>query len=188
MSYICENCGKHVTEIYGSGRFCSRSCANKRQHSEETKSKISKTLKKKYPTQSLPVRKPDKSTYKLECEFCHQKFKQLGNLRTHVRARHSNEDISKYNSAYAGTATGFVYLSNMSIQQLKDYRSSHCCCEICGKPVTEMSRQLSVDHNHRTMEFRGLLCAACNSCLGWFEKNEHTVIAYLDERGREFEV
>lgn len=27
--YLCEQCGKEVYEVYGSGRFCSRSCANK---------------------------------------------------------------------------------------------------------------------------------------------------------------
>lgn len=41
----CECCGKVMTEFYGSGRFCSKSCANSRQHSEETKQAISKGLK-----------------------------------------------------------------------------------------------------------------------------------------------
>ena len=27
--YLCEQCGKEVYEVYGSGKFCSRSCANK---------------------------------------------------------------------------------------------------------------------------------------------------------------
>lgn len=38
---ICECCGKVMTEKYGSGRFCSRSCANARTHSEETRKKLS---------------------------------------------------------------------------------------------------------------------------------------------------
>jgi predicted nucleic acid-binding Zn ribbon protein len=40
----CANCGKVMTEFYGSGKFCSRSCANSRNHSDITKNKISKTL------------------------------------------------------------------------------------------------------------------------------------------------
>lgn len=40
----CEKCGKVMTAFYGSGRFCSRSCANTRQHSKETKDKISKSV------------------------------------------------------------------------------------------------------------------------------------------------
>lgn len=41
----CENCSKEHDGTFGSGRFCSRSCANSRKHSKETKEKISKTLK-----------------------------------------------------------------------------------------------------------------------------------------------
>lgn len=36
----CERCGKEHDGTYGTGRFCSRSCANARRHSEETKNKI----------------------------------------------------------------------------------------------------------------------------------------------------
>ena len=36
----CERCGKIMTEKFGTGRFCSRSCANSRQHSDDTKQKI----------------------------------------------------------------------------------------------------------------------------------------------------
>lgn len=42
---ICETCGKEHDGKYGSGRFCSVSCANKRKHSKETKLKISKGVK-----------------------------------------------------------------------------------------------------------------------------------------------
>ena len=43
---ICENkkCKKEHDGSFGSGRFCSRSCANSKNHSKETKAKISKTL------------------------------------------------------------------------------------------------------------------------------------------------
>ena len=37
----CEHCGKVMIEKFGSGRFCSRTCANRHKHSEETKQKIS---------------------------------------------------------------------------------------------------------------------------------------------------
>lgn len=44
--YACECCGKIMAEKFGSGRFCSRACANTRHHSDETKEKIRKTLTK----------------------------------------------------------------------------------------------------------------------------------------------
>ena len=36
----CSRCGKLMTEKFGSGKFCSRACANTREHSTETKQKI----------------------------------------------------------------------------------------------------------------------------------------------------
>ena len=44
--HTCERCGKVMTEKYGSGRFCSRSCANSREFSVETNLKRSKTTAK----------------------------------------------------------------------------------------------------------------------------------------------
>lgn len=41
----CEHCGKIMTERYGSGRFCCKSCANARQHSTETKQRVSRGLR-----------------------------------------------------------------------------------------------------------------------------------------------
>lgn len=35
----CEHCGKVMTEKFGSGRFCSRQCANSREFSDESKEK-----------------------------------------------------------------------------------------------------------------------------------------------------
>lgn len=42
---ICEYCKKEHDGNFGSGRFCSRSCANTKSHSKETRDKISKSVK-----------------------------------------------------------------------------------------------------------------------------------------------
>ena len=44
--HVCSTCGKVMTTFYGSGKFCSRACANSRTHSEDTKSKIAGTQAK----------------------------------------------------------------------------------------------------------------------------------------------
>lgn len=41
----CEKCGKLMTIKYGSGRFCSRACANSRHQSDEIIRKISNSIK-----------------------------------------------------------------------------------------------------------------------------------------------
>ena len=44
---VCETCGIVMTSKYGSGRFCSRACANSRSHSAETRAKIADSLLQK---------------------------------------------------------------------------------------------------------------------------------------------
>lgn len=45
---ICERCGKEHDGSFGSGRFCSKACANKRAHSDEWKEKVRESLKQTY--------------------------------------------------------------------------------------------------------------------------------------------
>jgi len=41
-------------------------------------------------------------------------------------------------------------------------------CAICGRPPKK--RRLDMDHDHRTMEIRGLLCVRCNRALpSWID-------------------
>ena len=42
--HTCEKCGKIMLEKFGSGRFCSRSCANTREHSKDTLYKIKQSI------------------------------------------------------------------------------------------------------------------------------------------------
>jgi hypothetical protein len=37
------------------------------------------------------------------------------------------------------------------------------CCAICQRHESEFTKRLSVDHDHATLEIRGLLCDFCNS-------------------------
>ncbi len=59
------------------------------------------------------------------------------------------------------------------------------CCAICGTSDTAPWDHFSVDHNHESGEVRGLLCRACNTCIGQAEDNPERLrkaIAYLESR------
>jgi hypothetical protein len=45
------------------------------------------------------------------------------------------------------------------------YRGQSGVCAICRR-ATGRTRRLSVDHDHKTGEVRGLLCRPCNDVLG----------------------
>lgn len=50
-------------------------------------------------------------------------------------------------------------------QYLTMLESQNLCCKICRKPF--VSRRLTfLDHNHKTMKARAILCVNCNSLLG----------------------
>jgi len=54
------------------------------------------------------------------------------------------------------------------------------CCAVCRE---NGGRRLSIDHDHRTGKFRGLLCTQCNSALGLFREDTNRLqeaIRYLE--------
>lgn len=75
--HTCEKCGKIMTEKYGSGRFCSRQCANSREKSIATKCKTSETLltsaKKKEASNRKHIASKDKYLENpILCPICGQ--------------------------------------------------------------------------------------------------------------------
>lgn len=59
-------------------------------------------------------------------------------------------------------------------------------CAICCRKESKIQAgrilTLSVDHNHRTGQIRGLLCDRCNHLLGFFEGvDPSSVIEYLEK-------
>lgn len=69
----CERCGKVMTAKFSTGRFCSRSCANGRLYSEESRNKISKSVSNTLTT-TLNMRRNNAQLYYEEfpklCEVC----------------------------------------------------------------------------------------------------------------------
>lgn len=51
------------------------------------------------------------------------------------------------------------------------------CCAVCGRQETQFEIKLSLDHNHKTGQIRGLLCVRCNLLVGAMENR----IQIIDE-------
>lgn len=84
--HTCEKCGKIMTVKYGSGRFCSRSCANSRNFSEEIKNKTRNTAYKNLGIDSNNIpKKLDKRRSEEE------KQKQIKDRKAALRKLHEEE-------------------------------------------------------------------------------------------------
>lgn len=57
-------------------------------------------------------------------------------------------------------------------------------CAICKVHESDLPRRLSVDHDHRTGEVRGLLCIKCNTNLAvvekWSNRQLRDMLTYLE--------
>jgi hypothetical protein len=67
----------------------------------------------------------------------------------------------------------------VSMLEAQDHR-----CAICNTHDSELSKPLSLDHNHSTDEVRGLLCHHCNTGLGLFRDNPELLRAAIAYLGR----
>ena len=80
-----------------------------------------------------------------------------------------------WNNKQAFLFGDFVNITNA---ELMEYRKNQETCEICGSKET-LSRSLAADHDHVTLQFRGLLCYKCNTGLGWYERNKDKLEIYV---------
>jgi hypothetical protein len=58
-------------------------------------------------------------------------------------------------------------------------------CEICGATQSTNGHRLAVDHDHQTLQIRGILCKDCNVALTLFQEKEtvlQNAIKYLEQR------
>ncbi len=53
-------------------------------------------------------------------------------------------------------------------------RDKRPLCQLC-----ELRPGMTVDHNHKTGKFRGILCRVCNTNLGWLKNHWISAREYL---------
>ena len=59
-------------------------------------------------------------------------------------------------------------------EYMKMFDVQNGVCAICHRP--ELDVKLAVDHDHRTLKVRGLLCKRCNMGIGLLGDNHETVM------------
>lgn len=108
--FICKNCGKeyilNLTDAqYNKGKFskfCSRSCANSRKHSEDVKNKISNSIKQIFKNDPETFKGWYKKIgiYTTQCKYCKKEIKYIG--AKNIKRYCSKECKHKYLSEHTG--------------------------------------------------------------------------------------
>ena len=71
------------------------------------------------------------------------------------------------NNPKKAKATRLKKRYNITPEQLEVmYKEQDNCCKICNTHKDDTTRGLFIDHNHSTLEVRGLLCNNCNIAIG----------------------
>ncbi|MDE2099549.1 MAG: endonuclease VII domain-containing protein [Patescibacteria group bacterium] len=83
--------------------------------------------------------------------------------------RWMNENWSKY-GIVRGDGSRFTHIDYDRAYQIQGGK-----CAICEIHQSEQKHRLHVDHNHKTGQFRGLLCFTCNAALGNIKENQKII-------------
>lgn len=172
----CKRCHKIMSSRFGSGVYCSRKCANTKKHSDVTKKKISEAVSKTLNSSDF---KSKFIRIKVICEICGKEVAK-SSYKGH---------LAKHNSLVTVVNSKTRIKLNITNRDLDEYRKSHIVCEICGRTETASTgkdrskfNKLTIDHDHKTNKFRGLLCFKCNTNLGFYEKYKDDFERYLQSK------
>lgn len=103
-----------------------------------------------------------------------------------IRPKYSKELYTKTRSSRLKSAKKYAIKTKYGLlweEYLKMVEESGGRCNICKKEVAGFS--LHIDHDHKARKVRGLLCNACNVCLGAIDADREwgiKALAYLEKQ------
>ncbi len=113
--------------------------------------------------------------------------------KKYQRSKKAQSYRKKYNQSERGQAVDrksrLKRKYNMTVEAYDImFEQQNGVCAICGKSETMRNQhglcRLAVDHDHKTDEVRGLLCAKCNLTLGNVDDNKELLLSaalYLEK-------
>lgn len=127
------------------------------------------------------------------CRTCQEKWRKSPKGRKYVK-KYNQSGAGKYaqnkykNSAKGKTKNKDLLLKNKYGLSFREFNmlfyKQKGCCVICGRHQSELKRRLSVDHNHKTGQVRGLLCINCNTGIGNLRDSKSLLFAAISYLGK----
>ena len=96
------------------------------------------------------------------CRTCESKRQKKKKINQSAAAKQKRV-IAKFKCSFG------IIITSEQIAQMETEQNYRC--PLCERAFTELARQYCIDHDHDTLEIRGLLCRTCNSAIGFIEKS-----------------
>ena len=100
---------------------------------------------------------------------------KLAKKREYMRnyGKQNREKLNELGNELYRKKRAYIQLQRKGVEPTEDlvrYIEDHCGkCDICGVDGDGRWKILSIDHCHKTNQFRGMLCNNCNHGLGKFK-------------------
>ena len=199
MQKLCRECGiRKPHENFGNKGHTSAGNIKRDSVCKDCKSLVNRRFKLLYGADGQ--KQCSKCTHYLDWD-CFRKRKQDGRLYLHSSCKNCNkiswdkwvENNKEHYQKVKKEGQALLHNNHKKYERrgiTKEeyefvFKTQESLCAICKQPPKD-THDLAMDHNHKTNEFRGLLCKECNRALGLFGDNIDVLtnaVTYLKERG-----
>ena len=182
----CRDCGTTDSIDFEINRKniclkCRRIYNNKWHMEYRRKKGLKGPRKRKYPEWDLVSVREYRTLYMRERRQLNPDYYLQLSRKCHINERKPEHMEQLKKQIFAGHLRKY----GITVEEYKNsYKEQNGLCAICGNSPKQKGWRLSVDHNHNTGKFRGLLCGNCNSALGMVDDNIEilqNMITYLNK-------
>jgi hypothetical protein len=157
----CKSCGKEHDGSYGSGEYCSSSCARKRIHSKETKEQISKKCSEKWKDEEYRKRVKEGAIRNNTLGWSEEARKKGAENSAKRKIEKRNKLLKE----------GKYELLSHKFRREVLLKEANYTCESCnnsewlGKPLWLEIHHIDDDNKNNKRENLMVLCPNCHSAI-----------------------
>lgn len=121
------------------------------------------------PRKDFSSNKARKSGVQNLCKPCWKEYRQHPLIKSYMKKYREADKPKRYERLGYG-------ITPKEAEGIRKKQKN--VCPICEKQKAD--KEFVVDHCHKKLVFRGIICRACNGKLGWYEQYKNSIETYLE--------